>query len=173
MDYYSARLLCPWDFPGKNTGVGCHFLLQGFLPNPGLPQHCRQTLYHLNIGVDCHSFLQRNFPTQGLNPGLLHCKQIIYCLSYREVLLLLCNRKKLTTETWMNPKSIMLSERSQTLKNCTPYDTIYITNKLYQWLPGTGSRGLLSNILLLEYVMTCLSSHSTSHYNRYIMVYCV
>ena len=23
-----ARLLCPWDFPGKNAGVGCHFLLQ-------------------------------------------------------------------------------------------------------------------------------------------------
>ena len=23
-----ARLLCPWDSPGKNTGVGCHFLLQ-------------------------------------------------------------------------------------------------------------------------------------------------
>ena len=23
-----AKLLCPWDFPGKNTGVGCHFLLQ-------------------------------------------------------------------------------------------------------------------------------------------------
>ena len=26
---YLGRLLCPWDFPGKNTGVGCHFLLQG------------------------------------------------------------------------------------------------------------------------------------------------
>ena len=25
----STRLFCPWDFPGKNTGVGCHFLLQG------------------------------------------------------------------------------------------------------------------------------------------------
>ena len=25
----SARLLCPWDFPGKNIGVNCHFLLQG------------------------------------------------------------------------------------------------------------------------------------------------
>ena len=25
------QLLCPWDFPGKNTGVGCHFLLQGIL----------------------------------------------------------------------------------------------------------------------------------------------
>ena len=27
-----ARLLCPWDFPGKNTGAGCHFLLQGIFP---------------------------------------------------------------------------------------------------------------------------------------------
>ena len=31
-----ARLLCPWDFPGKNTGVGCHFLLQGIFPTKGL-----------------------------------------------------------------------------------------------------------------------------------------
>ena len=42
-----ARLLCLWDFPGNNTGVGCHFLLQGIFPtqgsNPGLP-HCRQML---------------------------------------------------------------------------------------------------------------------------------
>ena len=28
----APRLLCPWDFPGKNTGVGCHFLLQGIFP---------------------------------------------------------------------------------------------------------------------------------------------
>ena len=27
-----ARLLCPWDFPGRNTRVGCHFLLQGIFP---------------------------------------------------------------------------------------------------------------------------------------------
>ena len=32
---HPTSLLCPWDFPGKNTGVGCHFLLQGNLPNPG------------------------------------------------------------------------------------------------------------------------------------------
>ena len=43
-----TRLLCPWDFLGKNTGVGCHFLLQWILL------------------------------TQGLNPGLLHCRQILY-----------------------------------------------------------------------------------------------
>ena len=47
-----ACLLCPWDFPGKNTGVGCHALFQGI------------------------------FPTQESNQGLLHCRQIIYQLSY-------------------------------------------------------------------------------------------
>ena len=45
--------LCPWDSPGKNTGVGCHFFLQGIVPtqesNPGL-LHCRQILYSLNGG---------------------------------------------------------------------------------------------------------------------------
>ena len=30
-----ARFLCPGDFPGKNTGMGCHFLPPGDLPNPG------------------------------------------------------------------------------------------------------------------------------------------
>ena len=39
--------------PGKNTGVGCHTLLQGI------------------------------FLTQGSNPGLLHCRQILYCLSHQ------------------------------------------------------------------------------------------
>ena len=33
--YQPARLLCPWDSPGKNAGVGCRFLLQGGLPAPG------------------------------------------------------------------------------------------------------------------------------------------
>ena len=31
-----ARLFCPWGFPGKNTGVGCQFLLQGILLTQGL-----------------------------------------------------------------------------------------------------------------------------------------
>ena len=46
-----TRILHPWDFLGKSTGVGCHFLLQGIFStqgsNPGLP-HCRQKLYHLS-----------------------------------------------------------------------------------------------------------------------------
>ena len=61
-----ARLPCPWDFPGKNTGVGCHFLLQGIFltqgSNSGLP-HCRQTLYHLShLGI----------------PSFLHSREILY-----------------------------------------------------------------------------------------------
>ena len=32
---YPARLLCPWDFPGKNTEVGCHFFLQGIFLTQG------------------------------------------------------------------------------------------------------------------------------------------
>ena len=46
------RLLCPWDSLGKNTGEDCCFLIQGTLL------------------------------TQGLNLGLPHCRQILYCLSH-------------------------------------------------------------------------------------------
>ena len=46
-----TRLPRPWDSPGRNTGAGCHFLLQESFPTqgskPGLP-YCRQTLYHLS-----------------------------------------------------------------------------------------------------------------------------
>ena len=36
-----------------------------------------------NTGVGCHALLQRIFPTQGLKPGLLHCRPILYHLSYQ------------------------------------------------------------------------------------------
>ena len=44
---FLARFLCPWNPPGKNTGVGGHSLLQGIFPTQGLNLallHCRQTL---------------------------------------------------------------------------------------------------------------------------------
>ena len=63
-----TRFLCPRDSPGKNTGVGCHFLLQGISPtqesNPGL-LHCRQILYRLSkIGASTKK--ERHFPTSVL-----------------------------------------------------------------------------------------------------------
>ena len=45
----ACRLLCPWDSPGKNTGVGCQALLQGIFLTQGLNLgllRWRQTLYH-------------------------------------------------------------------------------------------------------------------------------
>ena len=44
-----ARLLCPWDFPGRDTGVGCHFLLQGIFLSQGSNRRLlfgRRILYH-------------------------------------------------------------------------------------------------------------------------------
>ena len=48
-----SRLLCPWNSPGKNPGVDCHFLLQGI------------------------------FLTQGSNLGLLCCRHVLYHLSHQ------------------------------------------------------------------------------------------
>ena len=48
---HQTRLLCPWDFPGKNTGVGCHAFLQGM------------------------------FPTQESNPCLLHWRHFFFILN--------------------------------------------------------------------------------------------
>ena len=53
LDRRLARLLCPWNFLGRNIGAGCHFLLQGiFLTQGSNPFSCiscisRQILYHL------------------------------------------------------------------------------------------------------------------------------
>ena len=41
----AARLLCPWDYPGKNTGVVCHFLLQGIFPTQGSNPHLLHVLH--------------------------------------------------------------------------------------------------------------------------------
>ena len=50
-----SRLLCPWDSPGKSTGVGCHALLQGIVPTQGLNPcllrllYCGRILYPLSL----------------------------------------------------------------------------------------------------------------------------
>ena len=44
----TARLLCPWNFPGKNTTVGCHFLLQGIFLTQGLDL-CLLSLLHRQV----------------------------------------------------------------------------------------------------------------------------
>ena len=81
------------DSLGKNTGVGCHALLQRLFPthglNPGLPD-CEWILYCLessgkpeNTGAGSLSLLQGILPTQESNQGLLHCRRTLYQLSYK------------------------------------------------------------------------------------------
>ena len=43
------QALCPWDFPGRNTRVGCHFLLQGIFPTQG-SNSCLLYLLHWQAG---------------------------------------------------------------------------------------------------------------------------
>ena len=80
--------------PGQNTGVGSLSLLQGTFPtNPGIKLGCPALQVDSlpaepqgklkNTGVDSLSLLQQIFPTQELNQGLMHCRQILYQLSYQ------------------------------------------------------------------------------------------
>ena len=59
-----------------------------------------------NTGVGCHSLHQGIFPTQGSNPGLPHCRRILYCLSHqgRSILAQLSFRKPLQISTYKEKK---------------------------------------------------------------------
>ena len=59
-----ARLLCPWNFPGKNTGVGCHFLLQGVFPTQGSSPHLLSLLHWWEDFLPLHHLgnLNPNWP---------------------------------------------------------------------------------------------------------------
>ena len=126
-------LYSPWNSPDQNTGVGSLSLLQGIFPTqrsnrlpalqvdslpiepPGKPK---------NTGVGSLSLLQGIFPTQELNQGLLHCREILYQLSYQGRTLL--NRSRVGRERgyWFS------SVTSLTISITYHYDT----NKHPCWL---------------------------------------
>ena len=112
-----TRLLRPWDFPGKSTGVGCHRLLQGegYLAGNDWEEPGELSFLHLSesescsvvsnslqphglyspwnspgqtTGVGSLYLLQGIFPTQGSNPVLPHCRWILHWLSYQGNLLI-------------------------------------------------------------------------------------
>ena len=115
---------CPWSSPGKNTGMGCYFLVQGIVPTQGSiwVSHIAGRLFTIWVTrekvrsevksfsrvwlfvtpwtvayqaplsmqfsrqeywVGCHLLLQEIFLTQGWNPGLPHCRQMLYHLSHQ------------------------------------------------------------------------------------------
>ena len=79
------QVLCPQNFPGKN------------------------------IGVCSHSFLKGLFLTQGSNPGLPHCRQILYHMNHQRTLTLVYTDVKLL-------KRILANQIEDTLKRIIHYD---------------------------------------------------
>ena len=74
-----ARLLCPWNFPGKNAGVGCHFLLQGNFLTQGLNLclllwqadcvplcHLKSPVYYMKSESESHSVVSDSLRPHGL-----------------------------------------------------------------------------------------------------------
>ena len=97
---------CPWNSPGKSAGVSCHSLLQGI------------------------------FPTQRLNPGLPHCRQILYQLSHQGI-------------------HISFLHNCKCFARCMSY--------LFKWLPGVYVPGYIVEFSSVSHVWLCdPMNHSTS-----------
>ena len=108
-------LCSPWNSPGQNTGVDSLSLLQGI------------------------------FATQGSNPGVPHCRQILYQLSHKgSPCDILYNNKMdellLYSATWMNIPHITLSERCQPQKS-----TYWMISLKWRSKPQKNSSGLLED----------------------------
>ena len=72
---WSSRCLCPWDYLGKNTGVGCHFFHQGILLTQGL-NLCLLHLLHWQA-----DFFITQQPGEALINSCLHAKSPQSCLT--------------------------------------------------------------------------------------------
>ena len=82
------RLYSPWNSPGKNTGVGNLSLLQGI------------------------------FPTQGSNPGLPHCRRILYQLSFQG--------SRGWWQIWLITRPILMEDRVTTKDMCFCLNAVWV-----------------------------------------------
>ena len=91
-----TRLPRPWDSAGKNTGVGCHFLLQCMKvkSESEVAQLCSTVSNPMDCSLPGSSVqarvlewgaiaFSRGYSPPRIEPGLLHCRQIIYHLSHQ------------------------------------------------------------------------------------------
>ena len=98
-----TKFLRPWDFPGKNTGVGCHCLLQGV------------------------------FLTQGSNPGVQHSRQILYPLRYREASILLHQGNSCSEQTLVILLKVVKIKITCYEKDSKPFHNEVRLNKFHHY----------------------------------------
>ena len=122
------------DSPGKNTGVSCHALLQGLVPN------------------------------QGWNPGLLHCRQILYSLSHQGSPKDKINAKKKKKNSPQQPKLFLITIQLELIILLLKFLFCYLVAK--SCLILLGPRGLyptrlpcpwISQARMLEWVASSFS----------------
>ena len=115
-------LYSPWNSPSQNTEVGSHSLTPGDLPNPGVkPRSPALEADSLpseppgkskNTGLGNLSLFQQIFVTQESNQGILHCRWILYQLSYQgSPLISLCKTEDISQE--IKSKCIMSFNKIQ------------------------------------------------------------
>ena len=122
-----SRFLSPCNSPGQNTGVGCHSLFQGI------------------------------FPTQGLNLGLLYCRQILYHLKPSGKPILKC-----TFLYFSNTPHLFLSHRLSV--------QYYLTKKSpFSRLPHYPLLTLLTGITSVSHFMCCCLHRSKSDIHQFAL----
>ena len=133
-------LLWPWDFPGKNTGVGSHFLLQGIFQiqgsNPGLP-HCRWILYQLSHQGRPRilEWVAYPFSSRPRNQTGISCiagRQILYQLSHTvSQSIQTLSRVRLFVTPWIAARQASLSiTNSRSLFKPTSIESVMPSNHL-------------------------------------------
>ena len=119
-----TRLPCPWDSPGKNTGVGCHFLLQCMKVKSEreVAQSCPTLSNPMNCslpGSSIHGIFQARVLEWGAIAfsDTTHNKILfnrVYILHREYYLVIKRSEVLMYTTTWKNLKNLMPSERKQT-----------------------------------------------------------
>ena len=122
-----TRLLCPWHSPGKNTRVGCHFLLQCM--NVKSESEVTQSCPTLSNLMDCSlpgSSVHGIFQARVLEWGAIAFSAMEYYSSIKK------NEIMPLAATWMDLEIVILSEITQDRERQISYDITYMWN-LKNW----------------------------------------
>ena len=137
-----ARLLCPWDSLGKNTGVDCHFLLQGIFPTQGLNLHllCLLILPNSCLFLETKIIQHFNINSIWATPAFPHLEDLISWSHGNPGFLLdvgagVLGELALLFGQWSEITGCLLAVHLQRLKGCPKALAIWCWS--LAWVPGS------------------------------------